>query len=377
MRYIHQRPEWPHFTWDDAKLMPILLAVRHRQGRLLGRMEGLGFRFRSEAALESLTAEVVKSSAIEGTFFDSASVRSSIARHLGIEASDNAATNRNVEGAVEMVLDATRNYSEPLTVGRLLGWQASLFPGGRNGMKSVRVGQWRTSEMDPMQVISGPIGRDTIRRKNIHFEAPPADRLATEVERFLQWFDGPDQTDPVLRVGLAHFWFVTIHPFEDGNGRVSRAIADLALARADDSALRFYNMSTQIESEKKHYYLALEKTQKGTLDITDWLAWFLGCLGRALQGAEASLARIIQKSSTWEWINHTVNINARQRLVINTLLDGSDAELSTSRYAKLSSCSLDTALRDIRLLLDAGVLTPGPGGGRSTKYELRSPPGTT
>ena len=356
--------------------MPILLEIRHRQGRLLGRMEGLGFRFRSEAALENLTAEVVKSSAIEGTVFDPASVRSSIARRLGIQASDNAATNRNVEGAVEMMLDATRNYSEPLTVERLFGWQSSLFPGGRSGMKSIVVGRWRTSEMDPMQVVSGPVGRDTIRRKNIHIEAPTADRLPAEVERFLEWFESPDQTDPVLRAGLAHFWFVTIHPFEDGNGRVSRAIADLALARADRSAMRFYSMSTQIESEKKNYYQALEKTQKGTLDVTGWLLWFLGCLGRALHGAETSLARIIQKSAIWEWINHNSTINDRQRLAINALLDGSDAELSTSRYAKLSSCSLDTALRDIKLLLDASVLAPGPGGGRSTKYKLNSPPET-
>ncbi len=377
MRYIHQRPEWPHFTWDDAKLMPTLLEVRHRQGRLLGRMEGLGFRFRSEAALENLTAEVVKSSAIEGMVFDPASVRSSIARRLGMEASDNAATNRNVEGAVEMMLDATRNYSEPLTVGRLHGWQASLFPGGRNGMKSVLVGQWRTAEMDPMQVISGPIGRDTIRRKNIHFEAPPADRLAAEVERFLEWFESPDATDPVLRAGLAHFWFVTIHPFEDGNGRVSRALADLALARANGSALRFYSMSTQIESEKKQYYQALEKTQKGTLDITGWLSWFLDCLGRALQRAEVSLARIIRKAATWQWVNETTTISERQRLVINALMDGPDEELSTSRYAKLTRCSLDTALRDIKLLLEAGILAPGPSGGRSTKYKLQSPPETS
>lgn len=354
--------------------MPSLLAVRHRQGRLLGRMEGLGFRFRSEAVLENLTAEVIKSSAIEGTLFDPASVRSSLARRMGIQPSDNATSDRHVEGAVDMMLNATQQYSEPLTVERLLGWQSTLFPGGRSGMKSVLVGQWRTPEMDPMQVVSGPIGREKIRRKNIHFEAPTADRLPAEVASFLQWFEGPDQTDPVLRAGLAHLWFATIHPFEDGNGRVSRAIADLALARVDGSAMRFYSMSTQIESEKKHYYQALEKTQKGTLDFTGWLSWFLGCLGRALQGAETSLARIIQKSATWEWINHTLTINDRQRLVINALLDGADRELSTSRYAKLASCSLDTALRDIKLLLDAGVLAPGPRGGRSTKYELQSPP---
>ncbi len=334
-------------------------------------MEGLGFRFRSEAALENLTAEVIKSSAIEGTVFDAGSVRSSIARRMGIQASDNVAASREVEGAVEMMLDATQKYSEPLTVERLLGWQSSLFPGGRSGMHRLLTGQWRTPDMDPMQVVSGPINRDRFRPKNIHFEAPAADRLAAEVERFLQWFESTNQTDPVLRAGLAHFWFVTIHPFEDGNGRVSRAIADMALARADGSAMRFYNMSPQIEAEKKQHYQALEKTQKGTLDITGWLTWFLGCLDRALQGAETSLTRILQKSATWEWISHTLTINDRQRLVINALLDGADRDLSTSRYAKLASCSLDTALRDIKLLLDAGVLAAGKSGGRSTKYELR------
>lgn len=357
--------------------MPMLLEARHRQGRLLGRMEGLGFRFRSEAVLENLTAEVIKSSAIEGTVFDPESVRSSIARRMGIQPSDNAVSDRNVEGAVEMMLDATQQYAEPLTMDRLLGWQSSLFPGGRNGIHRVLTGQWRTPEMDPMQVVSGPISRDRIRSKNIHFEAPTAGRLAVEVARFLDWFEGSDKTDPVLRAGLAHLWFVTIHPFEDGNGRVSRAIADLALARADGSALRFYSMSTQLEAEKKQYYSALEKTQKGTLDITGWLTWFLGCLDRALQGAEVSLAKIIQKSATWERVNHTLAINDRQRLVINALLDGPDHDLSTSRYARLASCSLDTALRDIKLLVDAGVLAPGPSGGRSTKYQLQSPASTS
>jgi len=354
--------------------MPTLLEVRHRQGRLLGRMEGLGFRFRSEAALENLTAEVIKSSAIEGTVFDAGSVRSSIARRMGIQASDNAAASREVEGAVEMMLDATQKYSEPLTSERLLGWQSSLFPGGRSGMHRVLTGQWRTPAMDPMQIVSGPVSRDRVRPKNIHFEAPTANRLAADVERFLQWFETPNQTDPVIRAGLAHFWFVTIHPFEDGNGRVSRAIADMALARADGSGMRFYSMSTQIEAEKKQYYQALEKTQKGTMDITGWLAWFLGCLDRALQGAESSLTRILQKSATWGWINHTLAINDRQRLVINALLDGPDPQLSTSRYAKLTDCSLDTALRDIKLLVAAGILAPGDGGGRSTRYEIQPPP---
>jgi len=375
MQYIHQRPEWPHFTWEETKLMSTLVEVRHRQGRLLGRMESLGFRFRDEAALENLTSEVIKSSAIEGTVFDPTSVRSSIARRMGIQATDNAATSRDVEGAVEMMLDATQKHAEPLTIERLFGWQSSLFPSGRSGMHRILTGQWRTPDMDPMQVVSGPIGRDRIRTKNIHFEAPVADRIPAEVTAFLQWFENPGPTNPVLRAGLAHFWFVTIHPFADGNGRVSRAIADMALARADGSALRFYSMSTQIESEKKQYYQALEQTQKGTLDITRWLTWFLACLDRALHGAETSLAKIIRKSATWEWINHTLMISDRQRLVINALLDGSDPELSTSRYAKLAQCSLDTALRDITLLVEARVLAPGNRGGRSTKYKLQSPPG--
>lgn len=356
--------------------MPTLVEVRHRQGRLLGRMEGLGFRFRNEAALENLTSEVIKSSAIEGTVFDPASVRSSIARRMGIQASDNAAASRDIEGAVELTLDATQKYAEPLTIERLFGWQSSLFPGGRSGLHRVLTGQWRTPDMDPMQVVSGPIGRDRIRTKNIHFEAPVADRIPAEAAAFLQWFESPGPTDPVLRAGLAHLWFVTIHPFADGNGRVSRAIADMALARADGSALRFYSMSTQIESEKKQYYQALEQTQKGTLDITRWLTWFLACLDRALQGAETSLAKIIRKSATWAWINHTLMISDRQRLAINALLDGPDPELSTSRYAKLAQCSLDTALRDIKLLVEARVLASGDRGGRSTKYQLQSPPHT-
>jgi Fic family protein len=376
VRYIHQQPDWPNFTWDQAALTPSLVSVRHRQGHLLGHMRGLGFRFRSEAALESLASEVVKSSAIEGTQFDPASVRSSLARRLGIQSADTVSANRDVEGAVDMMLDATQKYAEPLTIDRLLGWQASLFPGGRSGMQRVLTGQWRTAEMDPMQVVSGPISRDHSRRKNIHFEAPAADRIPAEVKRFLAWFEEPDATDPVLRAGLAHFWFVTIHPFQDGNGRVSRAIAELALARADSSAQRFYSMSAQIEAEKKQYYDALERSQKGTTDITHWLTWFLACLDRALQRAENAAACIIRKAAIWDWINHRVEttLSDRQRLALNTLLDGSDPDLSTSRYAKLAGCSLDTALRDIKSLTDAGILTPGPSGGRSTHYRLQTPP---
>lgn len=373
MGYIHQHPAWPKFEWDESAVMPLLLAVRHRQGRLLGKMEGLGFPFRSEAVLETLTAEVIKSSAIEGTVFAAESVRSSVARHMGLPTADHAVADHRIEGAVEMMVDATEHYAAPLNVERLLGWQASLFPSGRRGLYRVLIGQWRTPEMDPMQVVSGPIGRDRIRRKNIHFEAPTADRLDVEINRFLQWFETPDETDPVLRAGLAHLWFVTIHPFEDGNGRVSRAITDMALARADGSGLRFYSMSTQIEEEKQHYYQALEETQKGSMDITRWLTWFLGCLDRALQGADRTLARIIHKATLWASLNRRLTLNPRQRLVINALLDDPDSALSTSRYAKLNHCSLDTALRDIKLLIDTGVLASGQSGGRSTTYHLQPP----
>jgi Fic family protein len=372
VRYLHQDPDWPHFTWHEAELLPVLPDVRHRQGRLLGKMEGLGFRFRNEASLVQLTSEVTKSSAIEGTVFDPASVRSSIARRLGLPGGRETPSSHDVEGAVEMMLDATQRYTEPLTVDRLLGWQASLFPEGRSGLRRVLVGRWRTPEMDPMQVVSGPVNRDHIRKKNIHFEAPTADRLPREVDAFLRWFEGKEAIDPILRAAVAHLWFVTIHPFEDGNGRVSRAIADLALARADGSALRFYSMSTQIEAEKKQYYETLEQTQKGTLDITSWLIWFLRCLDRALVHADETLAGILQKSATWERINAGVPVNDRQRRVLNALLDGGEREISTSRYAKLARCSLDTALRDIKGMVDSGILALGGSGGRSTKYHFKS-----
>jgi Fic family protein len=371
VRYIHQLAGWPNFQWDNAKLLPVLAGVRLRQGRLLGQMEGLGFRFRSEAGLENLTSEVIKSSAIEGTVFDPEAVRSSVARRMGLPPTKAGAASRDVDGAVEMLIDATRNYDQPLTIDRLLGWQSALFPAGRSGMKRILVGAWRTPDLDPMQVISGPLGRDRVRPKNIHFEAPTAHRVPAEIVQFLEWFEKPDGMDAVLRAGLAHLWFVTIHPFEDGNGRVSRAITDLALARAEGTGLRFYSMSTQIEAQKKHYYDILERTQKGTIDVTEWLLWFLACLDGAIAGAHASLARIIRKSAAWERVNGALQVNERQKLVLNALIDSENPDLSTSRYAKLSQCSLDTALRDIKQLVDALILEPGPGGGRSTTYRLR------
>jgi Fic family protein len=374
MRYIHQVPSWPKFYWDNAKLLPLLSAVRLRQGRLLGQMEQLGFRFKAEAGLENLTSEVIKSSAIEGTIFDPEAVRSSVALRMGLPTANEASAGRDIDGAVEMLLDATQNYEKPLTEDRLLGWQSALFPAGRSGLRRILAGAWRTPEMDPMQVVSGPISREQIRRKNIHFEAPAAKRLPREVGNFLTWFESAEGADPVLRAGLAHLWLVTIHPFEDGNGRVSRAVADMALARSEDTGFRFYSMSTQIEAQKRQYYEILERTQKGTMDVTDWLVWFLTCLDNAIAGSQASLVRILEKSSTWEWVNGALQVNDRQKLVLNTLLDGDNSELSTSKYAKLAKCSLDTALRDIKQLVDVGVLESGPGGGRSTTYRLRSAP---
>lgn len=370
MRYIHQLSKWPDFQWDYEKLTPILARARHQQGLLLGGMLSLGFQFRQETNLENLAAEVIKSSAIEGTVFDPASVRSSIARRIGLQSEKEGPLSRDIEGAVEMILDATQHYDLPLTVDRLLGWQASLFPAGRSGIQRVAVGKWRTSDMDPMQVISGPISRDHVRRKHIHFEAPAAGRLPGEVATFLRWFDTVDGTDPVLRAAVAHFWFVTLHPFEDGNGRVSRAIADMALARSEKSGMRFYSMSAQIETEKQAYYRVLETSQKGALNITDWLEWFLGCFERAVVGASGTLRHIVAKAARWEELNGKGELNERQRKVLSALLEGSEGKFSTSRYAKLAGTSLDTALRDIKQLIETGVVKAGEGGGRSRKYVL-------
>lgn len=365
MSYIHEKVGWPNLQWNDVKLLPLLADVRHRQGRLLGRMEGLGFRLRAEASLTTLTADVIKSSAIEGELLDAQQVRSSIARRLGLDFGGNVKAGRDVEGMVEMMLDATQKYAEPLNAERLFGWHASLFPTGRSGMRRITVGAWRPADIGPMQVVSGPMGRE-----RIHFEAPASDRLEREVSAFLEWFEAANGIDPVLKAGIAHFWFVTIHPFEDGNGRISRAIADMALARAEGTIERFYSMSTQIEAEKKQYYLNLEQSQKGGVDITSWLEWFLGCLGRAVAGAEDGLASVLRKAKTWERINSQSPVNERQCKVINRLLDGFEGKLSTSKYAKLAKCSTDTALRDIGILLKRGVLIQDTGGGRNTSYRL-------
>lgn len=362
--YLYQRNDWPELYWDNGTLAGLLADVRHRQGRLLGEMKSLGFGLQEEAVLRTLTEDVVKSSEIEGEKLDPEAVRSSIARRMGMDVGALAAADRNVEGVVEMMLDATGNYDKRLTDERLFGWHASLFPTGRSGMRRITVGAWRDDREGPMQVVSGPIGRE-----RIHFEGPPAAKVAEEMQRFLGWFNGGTAVDPVLKAGMAHLWFVTVHPFDDGNGRLARAIADMCLARSEQSAQRFYSMSAQIRLERNDYYDELEKTQMDGTDITRWQEWFLGCLGRAIDGAEKLLENVLRKARFWERIG-SAKVNDRQRLVLNKLLDGFEGKLTTSKWAKLTKQSQDTAYRDILDLVERGVLVRGPEGGRSTSYVL-------
>lgn len=333
----------------------------------MGRMEGLGFSSRSEANLITLTADVVKSSAIEGETLNPEQVRSSIARRLGIETAGVFPTSRDVEGIVEMMLDATQNCTRPLSEERLFNWHGSLFPTGRSGMRKIAVGTWRPPEIGPMQVVSGPIGKE-----RVHFEAPAAEKIGQEMGLFFKWMESPKNLDPVLAAGIAHFWFVTIHPFEDGNGRIGRALADMLLARADGSSQRFYSMSSQIESERKEYYAALELNQRGGLEITPWLVWFLECLGRAIHKAEDTLTGILRKAAIWARVNQHP-VNERQKQVLNRLLDGFEGKLTSSKYAKLAKCSEDTALRDIQALVGSGILLRNMEGGRSTSYSMQAP----
>ncbi|MDX2266211.1 MAG: Fic family protein [Hyphomicrobiales bacterium] len=364
MLYIHQSTDWPKLRWSGETLAMQLAAARHRQGRLTGRMEALGFQLRAEAALETLTEDVLKSSDIEGERLDRGQVRSSLARRLGMDVAALTPAERHVEGVVEMMLDATQRYRAPLTEDRLFGWHAALFPAGRSGMAKIAVGAWRDDASGPMQVVSGAFGRE-----RIHYEAPAAARVPHEMQTFLAWFNADDALDPVLKAALAHFWFVTIHPFDDGNGRIARAIADMALARSEGSPQRFYSMSAQIRVERKGYYDILESSQKNGLDITPWLQWFLTCLDAAFDGAETILRSVLAKAAFWE--KHAgVSLNERQRKVLNRLLDGFDGKLTSSKWAKLTRCSQDTALRDIGDLVKRGVLIKDAGGGRSTAYLL-------
>jgi Fic family protein len=362
--YIHELDDWPKFRWSAETIAAPLASVRDRQSRLIRHMEALGFNLQQEAVLQTLTADVLKSSEIEGEKLDAAQVRSSIARRLGMDIGALKPADRNVEGVVEMMLDATRDYDQPLTAERLFGWHAALFPTGRSGMRKITTGAWRDDSEGPMQVVSGPLGKE-----HVHYEAPKAKLIDKEMTSFLDWFEGDKRIDQVLVAGLAHLWFVTIHPFDDGNGRIARAIADMALARSEHSPQRFYSMSAQIKREHKDYYDILERTQKATMDVTPWMEWFLGCLGRAIDGAQETLSTVLDKKRFWDRIKD-VKLNDRQRLVINRLLDGFEGKLTTSKYAVLAKCSQDTAHRDILDLIDRHVLVQNPKGGRSTSYSL-------
>ena len=362
--YLWEQPRWPDWQWNERRLAGPLASARHRQGVLVGRMQALGFPLRQEATLATLTEEVVKTSEIEGERLDPAQVRSSLARRLGMDAAGLVPADRDVEGVVEMMLDATANYQRRLTRRRLFDWHAALFPTGRSGMRRIAVGAWRDDREGPMRVVSGPIGKE-----KVHYIAPPARRVDAEAAAFLRWFNGAPRSDPVLISGLAHLWFVTIHPFDDGNGRIARAVADMVLARSEKSAQRFYSMSSQIRQERNAYYRTLERTQKGTLDVTPWLEWFLGCFSRAVDNAQNVLESTLRKARFWE--RHAAHgFNERQRKIVNRLLDGFEGKLTSSKWATMNRCSQDTAYRDILDLVEREILVKDPGGGRSTSYSL-------
>lgn len=362
--YIWQADDWPQWRYDLSVLTGPLTEVSRAQGLLLGRLADVGMTLRDQASLAALTEDVVKTSEIEGEVLNVESVRSSIARRLGVDIGAVASVDRHVEGVVEMVLGATLRSAESLTAERLFGWHAALFPTGYSGMTRIAVGQWRADAEGPMQVVSGHLGR-----RKVHFQAPPAEVLAAETNRFLAWANAETGEPMLIKAGLAHLWFVTLHPFDDGNGRLARAVGDLFLARADGSPQRFYSLSAQIQRERKDYYEVLERTQKGTLDVTDWLAWFLGTLGRAVDSAQTTLDAVLIKARFWQrWAG--LPLNERQVRLLNRLLDGFDGKLTSSKWAAIAKCSPDTALRDITQLLELGMLKKMPGGGRSTGYEL-------
>lgn len=365
MTYIHEINGWPELRWSDEQLSGSLAAVSRQQGRLIGHMEALGFRLREEASLHALTEDVIKSSEIEGEILDRDQVRSSIARRMGLDIGGLVPADRHVEGVVEMMLDATQNYAEPIDAERLFAWHAALFPTGRSGMTRIIVGAWRDDSAGPMQVVSGPIGRE-----HVHYEAPEASLLDGEMAKFLDWFES-SKVDPVLKAGIAHFWFVTVHPFEDGNGRMARAIADLALARAEGTAQRFYSMSAQIRAERNDYYAILEQSQKGGLDITDWLSWFLACLSRAFDAADTIFGNVLEKAYFWKSLEGE-HLNERQRKVLDRLLGDFEGKLTNAKWAKLAKTSSDTALRDITDLVERGILIRDEAGGRSTSYSIAS-----
>ncbi|WP_229252969.1 Fic family protein [Dyadobacter helix] len=366
--YIHQKALWPKFSCDNNVIIQPLASIRNKQGRLIGKMETLGFSLREEAVLQTLTLDVLKSNEIEGEILDPEQVRSSIARKLGMDASGLSTADRNVEGVVEMLMDATSNFSKELTEERLFGWHSALFPTGRSGMFKITTGNWRDGSSGPIQVVSGVLGKE-----KVHFEAPVSDKIPSEMHQFIAWFNNDKSNDPVIKAAIAHLWFVTIHPFADGNGRIARTIADMQLARSDKTSQRFYSMSAQIRVERNKYYDILEKTQKGELDITEWLVWFLACLDRAISVSDEILESVLRKSQYWNMFSGK-NINRRQRIMLNKLLDGLTGKLNTSKWAKITKSSQDTALRDIQNLVDQNILVKEDSGGRSTTYRLTELP---
>ena len=362
--YIWQRDDWPQRAYDPSRLAPLLGQVHQAQGHLLGRMHDLGIDSRDQASLRVLTEDVLKTSEIEGEKLNPDSVRSSVARRLGVDIGALAPADRHIDGMVDMVLDATQHHDAPLTAERLFGWHAAMFSSGYSGLSTIRVGEWRDDSQGPMQVVSGPL-----HRQKVHYEAPPAHQLDAEMADFLLWFNVDRQDDPVIKAGLAHLWLLTIHPFDDGNGRIARAVGDMALSRAAASAQRYFSLSAQIQLERKAYYDHLEATQKGTMDVTDWLAWFLSCLLRSIRGAEQMLSSVLMKARYWQqWAS--VPMNDRQIKMLSKLLDGFDGKLTSSKWAAMGKCSQDTALRDISDLLERGVLMKSAASGRSTSYEL-------
>jgi len=362
--YIYQKSQWPLFSWDHKALLVTLGKVRNMQGLLIGKMGSLGFELKSEAILKTLTSDVLKSNEIEGELLNPEQVRSSIARRLGLDVSGLIPSDRKTEGVVEMMFDAIKYYDRPLTTKRLYGWHSDLFPEGKSGNYKIRVGKWRNDSTGPMQVVSGAMGKE-----KVHYQAPDSGQIADEMKAFIKWFNSDNSTDPVLKAGVAHLWFVTVHPFDDGNGRIARAITDMLLARADGSSQRFYSMSAQIRLERKEYYEVLEKSQKGGLDITAWLQWFLNCLLNALKATDRILARVLYKQQFWARYSGTV-FNDRQISMLTKLLEGIEGKLTSSKWAKMAKCSADTALRDIQDLVNKGILRKEISGGRSTNYEM-------
>lgn len=362
--FIYQQDNWPDFTWNSEELLKLLSEARNLQGRLIGKMESLGFELRNEALLDTLTLDVIKTSEIEGEFLNPDQVRSSIARRLGMEIAGSVDSDRNVDGVVEMMIDATRNCFEPLTTDRLFNWHAALFPTGRSVMFKITVADWRKDTTGPMQVVSGAMGKE-----KVHFQAPDSSLVDNEMNLFLDWFNKDKEMDLVIKAAIAHLWFVTIHPFDDGNGRIARALTDMLLARSDNSSQRFYSMSAQIRLERKQYYEILEKIQKGNLEITAWIKWFLNCLINALKSTDSVLTKVLSKADFWSNHSKTI-INERQKKLLNKILDGFEGKLTSSKWAKIAKCSKDTAIRDINDLMEKDVLQKESAGGRSTSYKL-------